>query len=296
MNCRYCSALNSKEDHRCVRCGRRLYIAARPESWPSASRSANAHQLEPEISTLLTEEPLVTEPGQGSLFPRTEAPRDKIVRMRAQLPLPEQVQDSGRADTVRREALQRAGGRLNRDMVKESAGRSKPQQEFAFFNPEPQRVARESNSIYCKAPVAMPVHRVMSAAVDTAMILIGFGLFLGMAYAVGMRFDLSKPYLIGYGVGFGLMVMLYRLLWCIAEMDSIGMRACGLKLLNFDGELPDRRQRLIRFAASLISVSAAGLGLLWALADEEKLTWHDHMSKTFPTPTVGRVHRSRFVH
>jgi hypothetical protein len=23
--------------------------------------------------------------------------------------------------------------------------------------------------------------------------------------------------------------------------------------------------------------------LLWALADEEKLTWHDHMSKTFPT-------------
>jgi hypothetical protein len=26
------------------------------------------------------------------------------------------------------------------------------------------------------------------------------------------------------------------------------------------------------------------LGMLWALVDEEALTWHDHMSKTFPTP------------
>ena len=31
---------------------------------------------------------------------------------------------------------------------------------------------------------------------------------------------------------------------------------------------------------------SAGLGLLWSLADEESLTWHDHMSKTFPTIRV----------
>jgi len=24
--------------------------------------------------------------------------------------------------------------------------------------------------------------------------------------------------------------------------------------------------------------------LVWALVDEENLTWHDHISKTFPTP------------
>ena len=32
-----------------------------------------------------------------------------------------------------------------------------------------------------------------------------------------------------------------------------------------------------------LSFCAGGVGLLWALADEEKLAWHDHMSKTFPT-------------
>jgi hypothetical protein len=33
-----------------------------------------------------------------------------------------------------------------------------------------------------------------------------------------------------------------------------------------------------------VSFIAAGIGLLWALVDEERLTWHDYMSKTFPTP------------
>ena len=33
---------------------------------------------------------------------------------------------------------------------------------------------------------------------------------------------------------------------------------------------------------SLLS-ACPGLGLVWALVDEENLTWHDHISKTFPT-------------
>jgi len=39
----------------------------------------------------------------------------------------------------------------------------------------------------------------------------------------------------------------------------------------------------LRFAATWLSFCSGGLGLLWAVADEENLTWHDHISKTFPT-------------
>ena len=59
-----------------------------------------------------------------------------------------------------------------------------------------------------------------------------------------------------------------------------------MKLINFDGSPIDRRERGIRFAAAWLSLCSAGLGLLWSLADEESLTWHDHMSKTFPTIRV----------
>jgi hypothetical protein len=40
----------------------------------------------------------------------------------------------------------------------------------------------------------------------------------------------------------------------------------------------------MRQLASVLSLISAGLGLVWALVDEENLTWHDHISKTFPTP------------
>ncbi len=72
----------------------------------------------------------------------------------------------------------------------------------------------------------------------------------------------------------------------MADTDSIGMRWVGLRLLNFDGMQPNRAERLHRVATSLISTAAAGLGLVWALVDEEKLTWHDHMSRTFPSPLI----------
>jgi uncharacterized RDD family membrane protein YckC len=70
------------------------------------------------------------------------------------------------------------------------------------------------------------------------------------------------------------------------------MRWTGLRLIDFDGFPADRRARSLRAISACLSFCAGGLGLLWALADEEKLTWHDHMSKTFPT--VEESNRSFF--
>lgn len=125
----------------------------------------------------------------------------------------------------------------------------------------------------------------IAAVVDASMIILALGGFLLAAHLVGMELRWSQPYWTGYAVALSVLTLLYRLLWCFAEMDSVGMRAAGLKLINFDGALPDRKQRFLRVAAWLLSAGAGGLGLLWALADEEKLTWHDHISKTFPTPS-----------
>jgi hypothetical protein len=62
------------------------------------------------------------------------------------------------------------------------------------------------------------------------------------------------------------------------------MKCCRLQLLSFTGQRPTRMQRAFRFFGSLLSVASGGLGILWALGDEEKLAWHDHISKTFPSP------------
>jgi uncharacterized RDD family membrane protein YckC len=138
--------------------------------------------------------------------------------------------------------------------------------------------------IYCDAPVALPVHRLIAAAADASMIAIALGLFLAVFCLSGGRLVFTKSsFMLFVGV-IGAVVFLYRMLWCLGGGDTPGMRFAGLRLVDFDGRRPEREQRTIRLAASVLSIVSAGLGLVWALVDEESLTWHDHISKTFPTP------------
>jgi len=138
--------------------------------------------------------------------------------------------------------------------------------------------------IYCDAPVAVPMHRLIAAAVDASMIFIALGLFLGIFLLSGGHLVFSKQ-LVPLFLGMvGILWVLYHMLWCLADGDTPGMRFAGLRVVNFDGRVPDRDQRGVRQAAYVLSVLSAGVGLLWALVDEENLTWHDHISKTFPTP------------
>jgi uncharacterized RDD family membrane protein YckC len=138
--------------------------------------------------------------------------------------------------------------------------------------------------IYCDAPVALPVHRLMAVAGDASMIAIALGLFLAIFYMSGGRVAFTKSSLVLFGGVIAAVVFLYRVLWCLGGGDTPGMRFAGLRLVDFDGRRPAREQRTIRLAASVLSIISAGLGLVWALVDEENLTWHDHISKTFPTP------------
>jgi uncharacterized RDD family membrane protein YckC len=137
--------------------------------------------------------------------------------------------------------------------------------------------------IYCDAPVATPIHRALAFSVDVSMVLLAFGAFLFAFYLGGGEFLLNRVTLVVFGAALALLSFFYGFLWLMARSETFGMRAAQLRLTNFDGFPPDASQRLLRFAGTCLSFCSAGLGLLWALADEESLTWQDHMSNTFPT-------------
>jgi len=65
------------------------------------------------------------------------------------------------------------------------------------------------------------------------------------------------------------------------------MRWTRLRLTTFDGFTPEPRHRLLRMLGSCLSVCSV-VGLLWSLVDEEGLAWQDHISGTFPTPSLDR--------
>lgn len=138
--------------------------------------------------------------------------------------------------------------------------------------------------IYCDAPVALPLHRFIAAAMDASMILIAVGLFLTVFLLAGEQLVFNKQVIPVFVGVVGLMWALYHSFWCLANGETPGMRFAGLRVTNFDGRKADRKQRTVRQFAFVLSVLSAGVGLAWAFVDEENLTWHDHISKTFPTP------------
>jgi len=161
--------------------------------------------------------------------------------------------------------------------------RSDSQQTLGFQESPAEVRVQPGETIDCDAPVAAPTHRLVASAVDGSLILVAVGVFLAIFFLSGGQVALDRQAL-SFIIGVTAVIALfYRALWCLANGDSPGMRFAGLRLVDFDGRRPDREQRGIRQVASLLSLLSAGLGLVWALVDEESLTWHDHISKTFPT-------------
>ena len=59
-----------------------------------------------------------------------------------------------------------------------------------------------------------------------------------------------------------------------------GMNFAGLELCTFEGKATTMFERQCRAAASALSGFLLGLGYFWALVDEDRVGWHDRISRT----------------
>lgn len=293
MNCRYCGSNNAAADHRCTRCGRRLHLAGAqpaPDVYPVSGSRALSPQLAPQTLAYV-EEPVPQPPKRAPYQPALFNSRDlgRVVPIEAY-----------QARAAERSERAKQTERTGRPAQATSAPLQQQQQtNFAFPSGSSTAAAATpagrpaqfgllrdpSNEVrYSQAPVAIPLHRAMAAAIDLGMVVVAAGLLcLLLAFGSGGWVLPGKP--LWWFAGFaGALSVIYKLVWAAADADSPGLRWCQLKLLHFDGREPVRRERLERIASSLLSVMAGGLGLVWALVDEESLCWHDHSSRTFLTP------------
>jgi uncharacterized RDD family membrane protein YckC len=138
-------------------------------------------------------------------------------------------------------------------------------------------------AVYCNAPVAETRDRVVAATIDFAVPCCGFALFVAAAHLTGAALTIdavTAPFLAAAAL---LITAFYRVVCCIGNVDTPGLQWTGLALLSLDGFRPTRKARFYRLAGGIVSALSAGIGLLWSLLDEERLTWHDYMSGTFPT-------------
>ena len=282
MTCQHCQTKILDVDHRCRRCGRRVRDGrGSVESFPvQASATAPAYDFEREAVDSVDVgvddrpplfDPLFTKanPARVISFESLRSPSERqSIRARAA--------EISRPDPLPHTKVELKRPKAARRKVSES------QQRLDF--PGIEEVASPPQShIPCDAPVAPATMRAEAAFIDGAIMLGPVILGLAIFLYEGGSFVINKS-----TVPFWLAVtftipVLYKLLWSWAGRDSVGMSAMGLRLVDFYGNPPTRELRYQRAMASFISFLAAGIGLVWALVDEDALTWHDHMSSTFPT-------------
>ena len=72
----------------------------------------------------------------------------------------------------------------------------------------------------------------------------------------------------------------FHILFWMRGGQTLGMRAWRLRVVRNDGKALTFKDALVRYLSAIISLAALGLGFLWVLIDQEKLSWHDRISGT----------------
>jgi len=123
--------------------------------------------------------------------------------------------------------------------------------------------------------------RLMAATIDFALTVV-----LVCAGAVGIAGHMAHSPVIKAAemsafIALILIGVLYHAFFLMTAMSTPGMMYAGISLCTFDDEHPTRTQLRDRLGALMISLLPMGLGFAWAIFDEDHLSWHDRISRTY---------------
>jgi uncharacterized RDD family membrane protein YckC len=140
--------------------------------------------------------------------------------------------------------------------------------------------------------------RRLAALVDIACLLFAYGGFLTLFGSLGGQFTLSKLSAAVYAATFAIVYLQYFALFTVFGGTTPGMMLRHLQVVSFSGEPPTPRQMLLRSAGYMLSAGTFFLGFLWAMWDEDTLTWHDRLSRTYLSraPTLADLETPSTAH
>jgi len=76
----------------------------------------------------------------------------------------------------------------------------------------------------------------------------------------------------------------YQYLLLVYTGTTPGLKLAHLQLSRFDGSAVPRRTRRWRVLASVLSGLSLALGYAWCFLDEDRLCWHDRITRTYMAP------------
>jgi uncharacterized RDD family membrane protein YckC len=126
--------------------------------------------------------------------------------------------------------------------------------------------------------------RIAASAIDAALVMSAFAAFAYVFFRINAELPpLGK--MAGTGaLLIGMMWSAYQYLLLVYSGTTPGLKLAKLELHRFDGSPVPLRIRRWRVLTSVLSGLSLGLGYAWCFLDEDRLCWHDRITRTYMAP------------
>ena len=126
--------------------------------------------------------------------------------------------------------------------------------------------------------------RVLAGAIDALLVISAFALF---AYIFFRVTSITPPLQQAAAISAILTALFwtsYQYLLLVYTGTTPGLRVARLQISRFDGTAVPRKTRRWRVLAAVLSGVSLALGYVWCFLDEDRLCWHDRITRTYMAP------------
>jgi len=131
--------------------------------------------------------------------------------------------------------------------------------------------------------------RLLASAIDAFLVISAFAVF---AYIFFRITPISPPLQQAAAISVVLATAFwtaYQYLLLVYTGTTPGLKLAHLQLSRFDGTPAPRRTRRWRVLAAVLSGLSLALGYAWCFLDEDRLCWHDRITRTYMAPQPPKL-------
>lgn len=155
------------------------------------------------------------------------------------------------------------------------------------LEPEEERIDHDSEVI----PRPAPMHqRLVAGLVDVGIVLLATLAFAFTFVEAAEQVPHSSMAMVCMLAAGGIFWLVFQYIFLVYRRATPGMNFAGLELCTFEGKATTMFERQCRAAASALSGFSLGLGYFWALVDEDRVGWHDRISRTHVRAALSDQH------
>ncbi len=126
--------------------------------------------------------------------------------------------------------------------------------------------------------------RLLALAADAIVVACSVALFGYVFFGIAGVDPLQREFLPMLAVVTAIFWAAYQYALLTYSASTPGLALAGLRLSKFDGSSVPRKIRQWRALASILSGASLALGYAWCFLDEDRLCWHDRITRTYMAP------------